>query len=59
MTAVPTRAAVRRNPARIRSAQTRAAWILVIPFLLIFAAFFIVWARMRPVVVPPDPDDEG
>jgi multiple sugar transport system permease protein len=42
MTAVPTRTPVRRNPARVRSAQTRAAWILVIPFLLIFAAFFIV-----------------
>ena len=42
MTAVPARQAARRNPARIRSAQTRAAWILVIPFLVIFAAFFIV-----------------
>jgi multiple sugar transport system permease protein len=42
MTAVPARAATRRHPARIRSAQTRMAWILVIPFLVIFAAFFIV-----------------
>jgi multiple sugar transport system permease protein len=36
------RAPAKRHPARIRSAQTRAAWILVIPFLVIFAAFFIV-----------------
>jgi multiple sugar transport system permease protein len=42
MTAVPARAETRRHPGRIRSAQTRAAWILVIPFLVIFAAFFIV-----------------
>ncbi|MGT2426354.1 carbohydrate ABC transporter permease [Amnibacterium kyonggiense] len=42
MTALPTRTPARRTPARIRSAQTRAAWILVIPFLVIFAAFFIV-----------------
>jgi multiple sugar transport system permease protein len=42
MTAVPSRVAARRQPARIRAAQTRAAWILVIPFLVIFAAFFIV-----------------
>ena len=25
--------------------------------LLIFSACFIAWARLRPVVVPPDPDD--
>ncbi|PZF60919.1 sugar ABC transporter permease [Curtobacterium sp. MCBD17_034] len=35
-------AAPRRGPTNIRSAQTRAAWILVIPFLVVFAAFFIV-----------------
>lgn len=42
MTAVPARRPLDRHPARIRRAQTRAAWILVIPFLVIFAAFFIV-----------------
>ena len=42
MTAVQARTAAPRKPARIRAAQTRAAWILVIPFLVIFAAFFIV-----------------
>jgi multiple sugar transport system permease protein len=38
MTAVP----ARRNPGRVRIAQTRAAWILVVPFLVVFAAMFIV-----------------
>jgi multiple sugar transport system permease protein len=46
MTAVPARTpsreAMHRRPGNIRSAQTRTAWILVLPFLLIFAAFFIV-----------------
>jgi multiple sugar transport system permease protein len=42
MTALQSRTVARRRPARIRAAQTRAAWILVIPFLVIFAAFFIV-----------------
>jgi len=33
----------RRRPGNnLRSAQTRAAWVLVLPFLVIFAAFFIV-----------------
>jgi multiple sugar transport system permease protein len=32
----------RRRPGNIRSAQTRAAWVLVLPFVIIFAAFFIV-----------------
>jgi multiple sugar transport system permease protein len=31
-----------RRPGNIRSAQTRTAWILVLPFIVIFAAFFIV-----------------
>jgi hypothetical protein len=26
--------------------------------LLVAAALFILWARLRPVVVPPDPDEE-
>jgi multiple sugar transport system permease protein len=38
MTAVP----ARRNPGRVRIAQTRAAWVLVVPFLIVFAAMFIV-----------------
>jgi multiple sugar transport system permease protein len=38
MTALP----ARRRPARVRSAQTRAAWILVVPFLVVFAAMFLV-----------------
>jgi multiple sugar transport system permease protein len=42
MTAVPSRIPARRRPGRLRSAQTRTAWLLVIPFLVIFAAFFIV-----------------
>lgn len=38
MTAVP----ARRHPGRVRTAQTRAAWVLVVPFLVVFAAMFIV-----------------
>jgi len=26
--------------------------------LVVAAALFILWARLRPVVVPPDPDQE-
>lgn len=38
MTALPER----RRPGRVRSAQTRMAWILLIPFLVVFAAMFLV-----------------
>jgi multiple sugar transport system permease protein len=38
MTALP----ARRPRSRIRSAQTTAAWVLVVPFLLVFAAMFLV-----------------
>lgn len=31
-----------RAPGRIRSAQARAGWVLTIPFLVVFAAFFVV-----------------
>ena len=27
--------------------------------MVVFAVAFIVWARMRPVVVPADPEDEA
>ncbi len=38
MTALP----ARRRPGRVRSAQTRMAWILLIPFLVVFVAMFLV-----------------
>lgn len=38
MTALP----ARRPRSRLHSAQTTAAWVLVVPFLLVFAAFFLV-----------------
>lgn len=42
MTAVQNRRPTRHRPSNINRAQTRTAWILVIPFLVIFAAFFII-----------------
>ena len=27
--------------------------------MIVFAAAFVAWARIRPIVVPPDPTDAG
>jgi len=44
MTALPVRrqAGQARQPTRLHRAQTTAAWVLVLPFLVVFAAMFIV-----------------
>lgn len=44
MTALPVRrqAGARRQHSRLHRAQTTAAWVLVLPFVVVFAAFFIV-----------------